>query len=114
MRVVLDYLSDRESLVRRRQELRNPEEVMRMLHALSGDTRYLENAGLMKEGGSTVCDLLDEMVNKGIEQGRREGLKALISTCRERKLSFDETTAKVKEKFSLGDEEAGNSMRLYW
>ncbi|MCM1217303.1 MAG: hypothetical protein NC331_15400 [Lachnospiraceae bacterium] len=118
MRVVLDYLSDRESLVRRRQELRNPEEVMRMLHALSGDTRYLENVDQMKEGGSTVCDLLDEMVSKGIEQGltqgRREGLKALISTCKELKLSFDETTAKVKEKFSLGEEEAGSGMRLYW
>lgn len=42
VRVVLDYLSDRESLIQCRQKLRNPEEVMRMLHALSGDTRYLE------------------------------------------------------------------------
>lgn len=55
-RVVLDYLSDRESLVRRRQKLRNPEEVMRMLHALSGDARYLENITFVKEGGGAVCD----------------------------------------------------------
>ena len=76
MRVILDYLSDRESLIRRRQKLRNPEEVMRMLHALSGDTRYLENITIMKEeGGSVVCDLLDEMVNKGIEIGKQEGIE---------------------------------------
>ena len=35
VRVVLDYLSDRESLIRRNQKLKNPEEVMRMLYALS-------------------------------------------------------------------------------
>jgi len=57
VRVVLDYLSDRESLVRRRQKLRNPEEVMCMLSALSSDMRYLENIEFMKAGGgSTVCD----------------------------------------------------------
>lgn len=139
VRVVLDYLSDRESLIRRRQKLRNPEEVMRMLHALSGDTRYLENITRMKEeGGATMCDLLDEMVNRGIELGKQEGieegiqkgiqrgmyegiqkglqegLKALISTCKELGISFDETVVKVKEKFCLGDDEAGNNMKLYW
>lgn len=127
VRVVLDYLSDRESLIRRRQELRNPEEVMRMLHALSGDTRYLKYISIMKEkGGSAVCDLLDEMVNKGIEIGKQkgieeglqkglqDGLKALISTCRGFGISFEETAAKVKENFCLGDEETGNSMKLYW
>lgn len=57
MRVILDHLSDRERLIRCRQELRNPEEVMRMLHALSGDARYLEHILIMKEkGGSAVCD----------------------------------------------------------
>lgn len=76
VRVILDYLSDRESLIRRRQKLRNPEEVMRMLHALSGDTRYLENISIMKEkGGSAVCDLLDEMVNRGIELGKKQGIE---------------------------------------
>lgn len=40
MRVVLDYLADPESLLRSSQPLRHPEEVLRMLHALSGDKRY--------------------------------------------------------------------------
>lgn len=110
-----------------------------MFHALTGDARYLENIARMKEeGGSTVCDLLDEMVNKGreigkqegieegmqkgmqeglqkgVQKGIQEGLKALISTCREFGLSFDATAVKVKENFCLGDEETGNSMELYW
>ena len=108
---------------------------MRMFHALTGDTRYLEHiAGMKEKGGSTVCDLLDEMVNKGREIGKQEGieegmqkgiqegmqkgiqegLKALISTCREFGLSFEATAVKVKENFCLGEEEIGNSMELYW
>ena len=51
---------------------------------------------------------------EGHAKGRDEGLKALISTCKELKVSFDETAAKVKEKFSLEDEEVLKSMQLYW
>ena len=54
VRVVLDYLSDRESLIRRNQKLKNPEEVMRMLYALSEDERYLENIEFMEERAGTA------------------------------------------------------------
>lgn len=117
-RVVLDYLCDRESLSDRRQKLQNPEEVLRMLHALSGDERYLENIAFVKEGGRTVCDLLDEMVNKGIEQGKlegiRQGIQALITTCREVGVTFTETAVKLGEKFSLTPEETEGYLREYW
>ena len=76
IRVVLDYLSDRGSLIRRRQKLRNPEEVLRMLHALSDDARYLDFIEYMKEeGGRNVCDLFESMVNKGLQQGLQQGLQ---------------------------------------
>ena len=128
VRVVLDYLSDRESLIQRKQKLKNPEEVMRMLYALSGDTRYLESITFMEEGeGKSMCDLLDEAENKGIEKGiqkgiqkgHKEGLRkgliqGMISTCRELGVSFEETAAKLKEKYSLGDEEVQKDMQLYW
>ncbi|MDE6924432.1 MAG: hypothetical protein K2P59_04095 [Acetatifactor sp.] len=51
---------------------------------------------------------------EGHAKGRAEGLNALISTCKELKVSFDETAAKVKEKFSLEDEEVSKYMQLYW
>ena len=74
VRVVLDYLSDRESLIRRNQKLKNPEEVMRMLYALSEDERYLENIEFMEEReGTGMCDLLDEAENRGRKQGIEQG-----------------------------------------
>ena len=108
VRIVLDYLSDRESMFQRNQKLKNPEEVLRMLHALTGDVRYLENIDYMeKEGGKTMCDLLDAAENRGILQG-------VIATCRELGVSFGETAAKLKEKYGLEDVEVQKNMKLYW
>ena len=135
VRIVLDYLSDRESMLQRNQKPKNPEEVMRMLYALTDDIRYLDNIEFMKEnGGRNMCDLLDAAENKGLqkglqkgiqkglrkgrkegrEEGRKEGLQALITTCKELGVSFEETAAKLKEKYSLGDTEVQKSMNLYW
>lgn len=119
VRVVLDYLSDRDSLAARRQKLRNPEEVMRMLYALSEDIRYLESISFMvEEGGRDMCDLLDAMENKGIQKGLQEGLRkgvqVLITTCKELGVTFEEAAAKLKEKYSLEDAEVQRNMKLYW
>lgn len=132
VRVVLDYLSDRESLLRRKQKLKNPGEVARMLYALSGDRRYLESISFMEEKGEkTMCDLLDAAENRGMCKGRQEGLQegrkeglqqglqkgliqGMVSTCRELGVSFEETAARLKEKYSLKDAEVQKNMKLYW
>ena len=62
---------------------------------------------------------LSEGRKEGLSEGRKQGIKegrleGIISTCRELGVSFDETVAKVKEKFSLGEEEARKNMQLYW
>lgn len=122
-RIVLDYLADRDSMIQRNQKPKNPEEVMRMLYALTEDTRYLENIEFMKEnGGRKMCDLLDAAENRGVQRGRqegrqeerREGFQILITTCKELGASFEETAVKLKDKYSLGDTEVQKNMKLYW
>ena len=56
----------------------------------------------------------EEARAEGHQEGRQKGLKALISTCKELGITFDETAAKVREKFSLKYEETEKSMQLYW
>ena len=119
MRVILDYLSDRESLMCRRQKLKNPEEVMLMLYALSKDDRYLESIEFMGEGEEkSMCDLLDEAENRGMDRGREQGLRrgiqVLITTCHEVGLSMEATIQKLKEKYELDEAEARKDMQLYW
>ncbi len=107
VRVVLDYLTDRPSLRRRNQRLRNPQEVLLMLHALSGDDRYLEIAFEEEKGEITMCDLLDEYENRGLIRGMIAAGKAFG-------VSFEETAKKLKENFVLDDAEVQQNMKLYW
>lgn len=61
---------------------------------------------------------LEEGRREGLQEGRQkalaEGLEALISTCKELGVSFDDTAARVREKFSLEDGAVQENMRLYW
>lgn len=115
VRVVLDYLSDSGSMIRRNQKLRNPEEVMRMLYALSGDERYMNSIMFMEEkGGRNVCELLDSMVNKGLQQGLQQGIQVLITTYKELGITYEAAAAGVKEKYGLEDAEVQRDMKLYW
>ena len=90
----------------------NPEEVLRMIATLSGDTRYLDKIVWVKQGGKNkMCEVLDRAINEGRCEGRCEGL---ISVCKDFKLSYEQTAAKLKEKFQLSDQEIEKSMKLYW
>ncbi|MCM1559366.1 MAG: hypothetical protein NC123_07455, partial [Butyrivibrio sp.] len=70
----------------------------------------------------TMCELFDQYTRRGRQEGRRDGLseglqkgmQVLISTCKDLGISFEVTASKVKEKFSLGEEEARKNMQLYW
>ncbi len=60
--------------------MRNAREVILMLRAVSGDERYLEMMDKIKEaGGQTMCDLLDEYWNKGVQAGEKRGITQGIS-----------------------------------
>lgn len=135
MRLVVDYLAEGDSFQSNRPVV-HKEALIRLLRALGGDVNVedtaeiLEEMNIREEDEITMCELFDQYTRRGrkegIEEGRKEGrkeglseglqkgLQALISACHELGVSFDETTAKVKEKFSLGEEEIRENMQLYW
>lgn len=122
LRIILDYLCDRESLLNRNQTMKHPEEVIRMLHALTGDDQYLNSIPLFtspaKKGESTVCDLINSYYNEGhnsgLIEGRNQGIQALILVCKDFGCNFENTLTRIKDSFSLSDDEALEDMKLYW
>ncbi len=57
----------------------------------------------------------EQIVRKeGREEGLEQGISALITTCLEVGISFEETLNKVKEKFSLSQGDAEEKMTIYW
>ena len=117
LRIILDYLCDRESLLKRNQTMKHPEEVIRMLHALTGDDQYLNSIPLFtspaKKGESTVCDLINSYYNEGhntgliegrnsgLIEGRNQVIQALISNCKDLGCSFENPLDRIKNSLSL-------------
>lgn len=131
MRHVVDYLAEGNSF-RSDRPVVHKEALVRLLRALSGDVnvedtaRILDEMNVKEEDEITMCELFDQYTRRGRQEGLREGmqkglsdglqkgLQALISTCRELGVPFEETAARVKEKFSLGEEDTRKNMQLYW
>lgn len=119
MRLVVDYLAEGNDF-KSEQPVVHKEALVRLLRALGGDTNVEDTARILKEinvkeeDKITMCELFDQYTRRGLQKGLQKGLEALISTCRELGISFDETAAKVKEKFSLEEEETQKNMQLYW
>jgi len=49
-----------------------------------------------------------------VQRERTNGLKAVIETCKEFGISYEDTVAKVMEKFALTREAAEEEMKAYW
>lgn len=135
MRLVVDYLAEGNGF-RSNRRVVHKEALIRLLRALGGDrnvedtAEILEEMNINEEDEITMCELFDqytrrgrcegkqeglrEGLQKGIQKGIQKGLQALITTCRELGVSFDETVGRVQDKFSLGKEEAQKHVQLYW
>lgn len=57
---------------------------------------------------------IERGIEQGMEQGMVRGIKSLIETCQELGLSKEETLIRVKNKFSLEEENAVESLEKYW
>ncbi len=80
MRVVVDYLAEGKLYSPTNQKICHVEAFLRMMHALSGDVRYQQMITEVakqqdKEGGVTMCELLDKYENEGINKGINKGIE---------------------------------------
>lgn len=77
MRIVVDYLAERQNYKPTAQKLAHPEALLLMLKALTNDDRYIEMLASLteeeKKGEITMCELLDKYENRGIQKGMQEG-----------------------------------------
>ena len=79
MRIVVDYLAERNDYKPSTQKIAHPEALLLMLKALTGDKRYLKILKALteeeKKGEVSMCELLDKYENRGIERGRKQGIR---------------------------------------
>lgn len=128
MRVVVDYLAEGKAYEPTNQEIIDVEGTMRMLYALTGDTDFVNNIGIMqkyqKKGGRvTMCEVVDKFVQRGREQGIKEGMEkgvqeeklrnatAFVKETIMQKQSKEYIIGMLQNCFRLKEEEADNLYR---
>ena len=74
----------------------------------------------------SMCEALEELmkdeleacrkagIKEGIKEGIREGIKSLVETCQELGLSYEDTLLRLRNKLSLDEKEAFDSLKKYW
>ena len=78
-RILAKFMCDKNSVKEIKEKIEFPDPLLKMLSVLTADNRFEELKGELI-GGSTMCDILDKVENKGRLEGELEGeLKA----CRE-------------------------------
>lgn len=86
MRLVVDYLAEGEEYEPADQIIADVDGTMRMLYALTGDAEFINNIKRLQKcqmegGGVTMCEVVDKFVQRGREQGIKEGIKEEKMRC---------------------------------
>ena len=114
MRIIVDYLVEGGEYRPTNQVIVHIEEFLRLMQALTGDNRYEQILPQLekreKQGGITMCELLDKYEKKGTQKG----VKALVKICQEFGLSQADTIARVIQEFTLSQDEGTKWTQKYW
>lgn len=119
MRIVLDYLAEGSSY-RSDRPVVHKEALIKIIKVLSDDydiddiARQLSEMNIKEEEEITMCELFEQYIRKGRSEGILQGIRILILTCRDMKLSFKETAERVQKGFQLDDAELQKNMKMYW
>ena len=123
MRIVLDYLAEGNAF-QSNQKVIHKAALIKMINVLSGEDDsaaeaiILEEMNIREEDEITVCELFEQYVRKGRQEGKQEerqsGIKALILTCMELGVDYGTTAEKVRVRFQLPEEVVTENMNLYW
>lgn len=124
MRIVADYLAEGKKYEPTEQKIVDVGGTMRMLHTLTGDISFMDNIEKLEEmqkrgGVVTMCEVVDKFVQRGREQGIKEGIKEEKNRCAAafvkesvlQKQSKEYIIAMLQTCFRLKKEEADNFYR---
>ena len=110
-------------------QLQNKAEILANIHSQIGNA-YLElgkyNDSLKhheedlkiskeKEGGQMImCKALEELRMEGVLQGRTEGIRATVKTCKKFQINKEAIIETIGKEFSMPEKEVAEYVEKYW
>lgn len=72
-KILAKFMNGMDNIYEIQEKIEFPDPLLKILSVLTGDDRFEALKGEFLEGGSTMCDILDKVENKGIQKGKIEG-----------------------------------------
>ena len=119
MRIVLDYLAEGNAY-RSDRKVIHKEATIKMLRVLSGDKNVddteeiLKGLDIAEEDEISMCELFDQYTRRGKKEGREEGMRGIIITCKEFNINYDDTMLKLRKNLNISESEAIEGMKKFW
>lgn len=68
-----------------------------------------------KEGGQMImCKALEELRMEGVLQGRTEGIRATVKTCKKFQINKEAIIETIGKEFSMPEKEVAEYVEKYW
>lgn len=91
----------------------NPEIVVKDKRIVALD-KIVTEVKESEEWEAVQMNILDIGIQQGIQEGKRQGMAAVVKTCQELKATKEYTIEKLREEFEISEEEALKYMKEYW
>ena len=87
-----------------------------VIGAITESQQLIDHALELEQKGGRInmCNALEELRQEGIQEGRLEGIRVVIQTCKDFNVSRDAVVKKLMKDFALSEEEAFNYVSTYW
>lgn len=97
-----------------RETIKHVDEVLKLMSVLTKDDRFLKVQQEEKGEVRNMCEVLDRVENRGIAKGISQGIRLTIEIAKECGINKENLIEKIKEKFSLSDDEAKENVDKYY
>ena len=73
-----------------------------------------EDKKLSRRQVTSMCELFDQYTRRGKEEGREEGMRGIIITCKEFNINYEDTMLKLRKNLNISESEAIEGMKKFW
>jgi len=91
-----------------------------VIGAITESQKLIDHALQSERRGGQInmCSALEELVNEGVERGRqegiREGISANIKVCKRFNMSKSDVVQSIMKDFSVSEKDAAEYVEMYW
>ena len=96
-KILAKFMNGTNNVSEIKEKIEYPDPLLKILSVLTGDDRFENLQGEFTEGGSTMCDILDKVENKGKNEGKIEAYREIAIRMYNDGMNLDSISKYIKD-----------------